>query len=82
MLARLCTAVVPGSSVRRVRRLRGGLDGIVHAVDLVTPAGERRAIGRVKTKVEPSSGTLVTRIEPPCRRRMSRTIDRPMPVPS
>ena len=43
-LARLCAAVAPGSSGRRVRRLRGGLDGIVHAVELVTPAGDRRRL--------------------------------------
>jgi aminoglycoside phosphotransferase (APT) family kinase protein len=40
-LAALAHMLAPGSRVARVRRLRGGLDAITHAFDLVTPNGDR-----------------------------------------
>lgn len=41
-LARLARAIQPGSRVVAVERLRGGESTPNHAIDLVTPSGERR----------------------------------------
>jgi aminoglycoside phosphotransferase (APT) family kinase protein len=40
----VCAALLPGGRVGAVRRLRGGIASGVHAVDLVGPRGERRAV--------------------------------------
>lgn len=62
-LARLCEAVAPGSRVLRVRRLRGGLDAATHAVELVLPSGERRAVvlRRYRDRESPQNRELVER---------------------
>jgi aminoglycoside phosphotransferase (APT) family kinase protein len=41
ILRRLCSTLVPGGRVGMVRRLRGGLQCGMHAVDLIAPTGER-----------------------------------------
>lgn len=53
-LARLAAVLAPGSRVANVRRLRGGIDAAVHALDLVGPNGERR---RLVARRCPADGT-------------------------
>lgn len=43
-LVQWCDMVMPGWQPAAVRRLRGGLDTAMHAVDLIGPAGERRRV--------------------------------------
>lgn len=42
-LARLAADLQPGARVRRVRRLRGGIDASTHRVDAETPSGDRHS---------------------------------------
>lgn len=44
LLQRLADRLAPGSRPVRVRRLAGGLDAAMHALDLLLPGGERRRI--------------------------------------
>jgi aminoglycoside phosphotransferase (APT) family kinase protein len=43
-LATWCDVAMPGWRPVAVRRLRGGLDTAMHAVDLIAPTGERRRV--------------------------------------
>lgn len=60
-LAWLCDRLAPGGRARVVRRLRGGIDAVTHAIDIEPPAGARQRL--VLRRMTRTTRDVVARIE-------------------